>query len=71
MPWTDPLLAATAALLSQEVLRFLLQTTLTYSYSASLFVADYEKRLYFLIADFAFHGAHFGHSPLASIFDAP
>jgi hypothetical protein len=67
MPCNDPLLAATAAFLSQEAMRFLLQTTLAYPYSPSLFVTDYEEGFYFTIADFAFHWAHFGHSPISCL----
>jgi hypothetical protein len=64
MPWNDPPSIATAAFLGQEVLRFLLQTILAYPYSTSLFVTYYEEGLYFFIAYFAFHGVHFGRSPL-------
>jgi hypothetical protein len=63
MPWNYPLLAATAAFLSHEAMRFLLQATLADPYSPSLFVTDYEEGFYFTIADFAFHWDHFGHSP--------
>jgi len=63
MPWYYPFLAATAAFLCQEAMRFLLQATLADPYSPSLFVTDYEEGLYFSIANFAFHRNHFGDSP--------
>jgi len=67
MPWIDPYLAAIAAFFREEIIRFLLQTTLTDPYSSSLFVTDYEEGLYFSIADFASHWAHFGDSPVSCI----
>jgi len=63
MPWNYPLLAATAAFLSQEAMRFLLQATFADPYSPSLFMANYEEGFYFSIAYFAFNRDHFGHSP--------
>jgi len=48
-------------------MRFLLQTTLAYPYSPSLFVTDYEEGFYFTVANFAFHWAHFGHSPISCL----
>jgi hypothetical protein len=71
MPWIDPHLAAIAAFFREEVMRFLLQTTLAYPYSASLFMTDNEEGLYFSIANFAFHRNHFGDSPISSILILP
>jgi len=50
--------------LSQEIFRLLLQAIIADPDSTPLFVSCYEKGFSIFIAYFAFHSAHFSHSPI-------